>query len=300
MIFKPLLAPPQDPLSYPNYFKELQYPLLVSPKYDGIRAIVKQGTVLSRTGKPLPSFLIQDELNEFEHFDGEIIVGNATDHNVYNRTQSHVMAHEKIFDFKYYVFDYTHPVYLADWFDARLNILQGLVEEKSNPNVVFVPHQYVDNYEQLLQFEEDCLFEGFEGVMLRSPIAPYKQGRGTWREGIIMKLKRFHDAEAYIVGFKEQFTNTNVQERDELGYAKRSYKLEGMEPADTLGAFLVAFEDDVLEIAPGNFNHAERKDIWDNGHKYIDKILKFRYFKHGVKDKPRFPRAIGFRDKIDL
>jgi DNA ligase 1 len=299
-MFKPLLAPPQDPLSYPNYFKELQYPLLVSPKYDGIRAIVKQGTVLSRTGKPLPSFIIQDELNEFEHFDGEIIVGNPTDHNVYNRTQSHVMAYEKIFDFTYHVFDYTHPVHLADWFDARLNILQGLVEERANPNVVFVPHQYVDNYEQLLQFEEDCLFEGFEGVMLRSPIAPYKQGRGTWREGIIMKLKRFTDAEGVVVSFKEKMTNTNAQERDELGYAKRSYKLEGMVGAGTVGAFYVEFENEIIEVAPGNFSHDELQNIWNNPDEFIYGMLKFRYFKHGIKDKPRFPRAIGFRERIDL
>ena len=54
--------------------------------------------------------------------------------------------------------------------------------------------------------------------MMRNPIAPYKQGRGTFREGIIYKLKRFEDSEAVIIGFVEQMTNQNVLEKDELGY----------------------------------------------------------------------------------
>ena len=41
MIFKPMLAPGEDPLSYPDYFDKLQYPLLGSPKFDGIRCIIK-------------------------------------------------------------------------------------------------------------------------------------------------------------------------------------------------------------------------------------------------------------------
>ena len=28
--------------------------------------------------------------------------------------------------------------------------------------------------------------------------------------------------------------------------------------------------------------------------------VKYRSFPHGEKDKPRFPRALGFRDSIDM
>ena len=55
-----------------------------------------------------------------------------------------------------------------------------------------------------------------------------------------------------------------------------------------------------LDIAPGNFNHVERKEIWTSQEEFIGKLLKFRYFNHGIKDKPRFPRAIGFRNLMDL
>jgi DNA ligase-1 len=300
VMFKPLLAPGQDPLSYSNYFDELQYPYLVSPKLDGIRAIVKGGTVFSRTGKPLPSFQVQDDFGVYEHFDGELIVGKSTAHNVYNLTQSHVMAYEKPADITFHVFDYTHPDVLHLPFYERLNIVEEKIEMLNNPLLIPVIHRGADTLQELLEWEELFLTAGYEGVMLRSPIAPYKNGRATWKQNIIYKLKRFTDAEARIVGLKEQFTNTNVQEKDELGYSKRSYKLEGLVHANTLGAFYVEFGGSVIEVAPGNFNHKERKEIWDERWKYIDKIIKFRYFAYGVKEMPRFPRAVGFRDKIDM
>ena len=45
-MFKPMLAPGEDPLSYPDYFDKLQYPLLGSPKFDGIRCIIKSNKKL--------------------------------------------------------------------------------------------------------------------------------------------------------------------------------------------------------------------------------------------------------------
>jgi DNA ligase-1 len=163
-----------------------------------------------------------------------------------------------------------------------------------------VHHVYVRDYSELIAYEDYCLEIGFEGVMMRSPYAPYKQGRGTFKEGIIYKLKRFQDAEAMIVGFKELMINKNTLEKDELGYAKRSSAKDGLVPGNTLGAFLVHFENQILEIAPGNFNHEDRKLIWDNRPDFDNKILKFRFFNHGIKDKPRFPRATGFRDLGDM
>ena len=95
-------------------------------------------------------------------------------------------------------------------------------------------------------------------------------------------------------------TNNNILEKDELGYAKRSIFKENMIPAGTLGNFIVDWRGLELDIAPGNFDHVERQYIWDNKEFYIGQFLKFRYFNHGIKDKPRFPRAVGFRDEMDL
>ena len=297
MSFKPMLAPGEDPKSYPDYFKRLQYPLLCSPKYDGIRCIVKHGRCLSRSGKILPSYQVQEEFSKFADLDGELIEGSPTDPDVYNRTQSHVMSEDKPGNLKFFVFDNTAPDMLMKPFYERY---ESIKVPASAENIDIVLHTLVDNYEELIEFENECLKEGFEGIMMRSPVGYYKQGRGTFREGLIYKLKRFEDSEGIIVGFEEQLTNQNVLEKDELGYAKRSYSKDGLVPAGTLGNFKVVWNEMELDIAPGSFNHEQRKQIWEKKDEFLGKLLKFRYFNHGIKDKPRFPRAIGFRNEMDL
>jgi len=301
MNFKPLLAPNKDPLSYETYFEELRYPLLCSPKYDGIRCIIKNGFAYSRSGKILPSYQVQDEFGKYEHFDGELIVGSPTDLDVYNRTQSHIMSREKPAEIFFWVFDYTHPNYLnrpyIERYDEIMNIEIETLHEK---NFKGVPSTMVTTLEDLLKYENECLKAGFEGIMMRDPYAPYKNGRGTFKEGIIYKLKRFQDAEATIIGFKELMLNENTLGVDELGYAKRSTSKEGLVPGNTLGAFVVEFENQILDIAPGVLTHEDRKAIWEDQEFFLNKILKFRFFAHGVKDKPRFPRYIGFRTLEDM
>jgi len=299
-MFRPLLAPNEDPLRYQNYFDELKYPLFVSPKYDGIRCIVKNGIAYSRSGKPIPSAQVQYAFKHLEHFDGELIVGDPTDSDVYNRTQSHVMSRSKPGDIKFYVFDYTAPSCLNWSFKTRLELLRGALFNNAQDNVFMVQQKKVMIYEELMDFEVECLFEGFEGIMMRDPEAPYKQGRGTWKEGIIYKLKRFQDDEAVIIGFKELMTNQNELKLDELGYAKRSSSKEGLVAGDTLGAFIVDYKGQELDIAPGILTHDDRKLIWENQEDFLEKMLKFRFFAHGIKDKPRFPRFIGFRNLGDL
>ena len=72
-----MLAPGNDPMSYPDYFKELKFPLLASPKYDGIRALPKNSVVMSRTFKPIPNTEIQENFSKFNDLDGELIVGSS-------------------------------------------------------------------------------------------------------------------------------------------------------------------------------------------------------------------------------
>ena len=168
-------------------------------------------------------------------------------------------------------------------------------------NIIVVPHSDIaNNIDELLTIETSYLELGFEGLMLRNPEGRYKNGRATFNECIIYKLKRFVDSEAIIVGFVEGTTNNNTLEENELGYAKRSSSKENLVPANTLGTFIVNFNGMELNVAPGQFNYEQRQLIWDNQEDFIGKYLKFRYFAYGIKDKPRQPRAIDIRDPIDL
>jgi DNA ligase-1 len=198
------------------------------------------------------------------------------------------------------VFDQTNDETLLKPFIERLEIVKERVLKLNDPSIWFVEHDLVENYDELLEYEQKYLLMGYEGLMMRTPGGIYKCNRATYRDQIIYKLKRFTDAEGKIVGFEEGNTNTNVQERDERGYAKRSSSKDGLVAAGTLGKILVGFEGNVLKVAPGAFTHHQRKAIWDCQDAVLGKWLKFRYFSIGVKDLPRFSRAVGFRDEMDM
>jgi DNA ligase-1 len=299
-MFKPLLSPGNDPMKDLSYFQTLKFPLLCSPKLDGIRCIIKEGQAKSRTYKNIPNLMIQDMLEGLPEFDGELIDGDPTALDVYNKTQSTVMSIDKdATNVRFYVFDYAEEEFKNTPFWNRLGLSEEL-SKKYEDIVIPVKHKLVTNLKELLQYENEVLELNYEGVMMRDPNGIYKYGRATWNEGIIYKLKRFTDDEAVIIDILEQMTNNNEKERDELGKAKRSTAKAGLSPADTLGKIVVNFNGLQLDIAPGTLNHIERQQIWDNKEEFIGKYIKFRHFAVGVKELPRFPRFVGFRDEMDF
>jgi DNA ligase-1 len=301
-MFKPLLASGEDPLSFPDYFKRLQYPYLCSPKLDGIRCIVKYKKAMSRSFLQLPSYQVQSDFTYIEHLDGELIEGEATDPNVYNRTQSHVMSEDKPGNLKYYAFDYTHPDWINRPFYERLFEAKRLVTaiQSLSSEYIFLEHHEVNNYNELIAYEMEVLAQGYEGVMLRNPLSPYKMGRATFNQNIIYKLKRFKEAEGVLIDVLPAMTNHNPLERDELGYAKRSSRKENLVESEIAGTLIIEFEGDEIEISSGSFTHDQRRKLLSNIDQYRGKLIKFRYFLYGIKNKPRFGRAVGFRSVIDI
>jgi DNA ligase-1 len=143
--------------------------------------------------------------------------------------------------------------------------------------------------------------------MLRTPNSPYKQGRSTLKEGWLLKVKRFKDSEAEIIGFEEQMENTNEKTKDELGHSKRSSHKAGMVGKGTLGKFLVREIGSTpwfgREFAIGTgegLTNELRQEIWDNRDKHLGKILTYKYQVHGIKELPRLPISKGFRDERDM
>jgi DNA ligase-1 len=309
-MFKPMLAPNEDPMKLRDYFERLRYPLACSPKLDGIRNIVKEEACKSRTYINLPSKQVQELFSCYAELDGEIIVGAETDHDVYNRTQSHIMSKDKpAANISFRVFDCADEAISNEPFTARLQHAKKLIQEYEMVynaaglvvgNVSLIPHTLCNSYEELITYEGENLELGYEGIMMRDPLGKYKHGRGTFNEGLIYKLKRFQDDEAVVLGFVEQLTNGNEKVRDNLGNAKRSTCKEGMTPADTMGKIVVDFQGALLEVAPGAMKHDERKWTWENQDLCVGKYIKFRHFPHGAKDMPRFPRFVGWRNPIDF
>ena len=284
--FKPMLASPFDEAL-------LKFPVLASPKLDGVRAIVRDGVVLSRALKPIPNKWVQQRFSHLEHFDGELIVGASNHPDVLRTTTSGVMRVEGEPDVSFHVFDHVEN-------HARLyTVRYDLLEEDTEINVFVVPQHELMNTFELNAFEHEVLAEGYEGVMLRRPDAPYKFGRSTAREGYLLKVKRFHDDEFEIVGFEEEMFNANEATTSELGRTKRSSHKANKIPKGRLGALVLKYGDTTFNCGTG-FNDAERENIWAERERYLGQFAKIKYFAHGIKDAPKLPSFLGIRDVRDM
>lgn len=252
----------------------LQFPLLTSYKYDGVRAIVVNGVVLSRSGKPIPNAHVQELFKDYEYLDGELIVGDPTAKDAFRTTTSAVMSRDGKPDVHFYVFDHIRNP-LMSYLDRVQFIYHA-------PNVIPVAQTFIMSRQDLLEFEGVALEAGYEGVILRSLSAKYKNGRSTLKEQGLMKLKRFADAEATIIGMEEL-----VRE-----------KAEG--PTGLLGAFVCESKYGIIFQVGTGFTTEERGSFWEYKDEYIGRILKYKYFDVGDYDAPRHPVFLGIRDGRDL
>jgi DNA ligase-1 len=301
MIKRPMLA------TKITNIKTLKYPFYVSRKLDGIRALTINGVLVSRKFKPIPNNFIRERAKGLpDGLDGELILDNGRTAGAgFNETSGAVMRESGEPNVVYHIFDYvkdsvTKPA------DERIEDLIHWYESMDHPAnewYKIVTQASCPDEAWLTAYEMVCLKEGFEGVMVRAIKSPYKEGRSTEIEGYLLKLKRFEDAEAKVSGFEEKMHNTNPKERDAFGDAKRSTAQAGKVAAGTLGKLYAIgikdFHGMTLEIGSG-FNDIMRQEIWDNQPKYLGKIVKYRYQKVGVVDKPRFPVFLGFRDNRDM
>jgi DNA ligase-1 len=299
-MFKPMLAgsvkPPYDlPLN--------RFPMLVSPKLDGVRATIQDGKVLSRSLKPIANQFIQEVLGGFPYLqglDGEFIVGNPTDPDVFRRTSSQVNTITGKPNFTYYVFDT-----FSSWrpFTSRLEIARNTVKMLNaalDNRLAAVPHEEVHTQERLMELEQQWTLEGYEGVMIRSLYGKYKEGRSTFNEGALLKLKRFEDAEAIVIGFEELMRNGNEAKINALGHMERSSHKENLIPGDMLGVLQVRDVKTGVEFGLGSgFKEVDRHEIWQNKDKFMGRLVTYKYQAVGVKDKPRIPIFKGFRDHAD-
>ncbi len=297
--FRPMLAGKVGDMS------QLRFPMYASPKIDGIRCLTIGGQVLARSLKPIRNDFVRKTLEPYQGFDGELVVGNVTDKDVYPRTQSAVNSIGGEPDFKYLVFDSLIGG-AATPFKHRKN-QSGVgyqvvpLEGSGSERILRVGQVRVETVQELQDYEVETLALGYEGVMLRSPDSPYKFGRSTFKEQYLLKLKRFTDIEATIVDFEELMHNDNEAETNELGLTKRSSHQANKRPGGTLGALVVKADgfDKVFGVGTG-FTAEMKQWIWNNRATLRGKMIKIKYQECGVKDVPRIPVFLGFRDKDDM
>ena len=287
---------------------EDMFPFWAQPKYDGIRILVGQdGYAYTRSLKPLRNrefqSVIRKNIETLAGLDGEIIVGDEKAEDCYVRTSSAAMSFDNpdISNATLWLFDVWNSV---GNYDDRYGELLELAD-KFPSWVKIAPTALITDMDMLNDYETKRLAEGHEGVILRSRDKYYKQGRGTPKEGQLIKLKRFEDMEGKIIAFHELNHNDNPATIGLLGQTERSGHKENLIPMGVLGAIEVELNDAEkwqsrsVRIGTG-FNDAQRTHLWNTRNTLIGKIVKFKYFPVGCKDAPRFPVFLGLRDADDL
>lgn len=285
MTFKPMLAYNKTP-----DLSELTYPLIASPKLDGIRCVVLDGVAYSRSMKSIPNLHVQKMLSELDlhGLDGELMLRTGD----FNNVQSAIMSVHGKPDFTFNVFDDVTNLKLG--FDVRIKVATSRVTKLDNPVVEIVQHHYIDQPAMLQSYWDGCIVAGHEGAMARKITGQYKCGRSTLKQGLLIKLKEWHDAEATVVGVDELHHNENEAELGELGQTKRSKAQHGLVPANTLGALRVVYADKTFGVGTG-FTDALRKELWQKKESLIGQTITFKYLNLSSYGVPRHPVFKGFR-----
>lgn len=294
MISRPMLAA--------NYTDgcDIVFPLLVTPKIDGIRALIINGQLVSRSFKPIPNVTIRRALENIlpEGADGEITCGDS----LYNTTSVVMSENVDYTGFTFSWFDWAYDVN-ASYID-RVNAIVKYMHTHDKTNVYncsIVPliPQEVKNINELEQLKTNALNMGYEGVVARIPSGIYKCGRSTIKEGLMIKVKSYADCEAEIVGTEELMRNVNEEEQDNFGNVKRSSSLNGMVKGNTLGAIVAMTpEYEIFKIGTG-FTADERDALWVNRDNIIGHFVKYKCAGTGSKNVPRNPVFLAIRHKDD-
>ena len=280
---------------------KINFPVYTSTKFDGIRALVIDSVVYSRSLKPIRNKHVQRLFGkqEYNGFDGELVVGDIYAKDVFQKTTSGVMSEDGEPDVTFHVFDlWSIPTFDYEY---RQRDLQEILldEDKEYPSIVYAMIRLCKNIDDLTFFLEHERNVGGEGLICRSPSGIYKYGRSTPKEQLSIKLKFFTDSEFKVVGFEERMHNTNEAKTNELGYTERSSCKENLIPMNTLGSLVLKYGDSEFRCGTG-FSDAQRKEIWENKESYLGKLASIRYMSVGQAILPRLPSFQGFRDKDDM
>ncbi|WP_217904602.1 MULTISPECIES: DNA ligase [Vibrio] len=232
-----------------------------SEKLDGIRAYWTGERFVTRNGNPIyaPSWFT-DVLPKMP-LDGELWAGRGNFHLVQQTVLDHKPSDEAWLQLRFMVFDLPES---AGDYQKRYYTLIDLVKNIDKRHIRFVEHKPIHSEKELFEKLDAITGLSGEGVMLRNITSRYQAGRGN----DLLKLKKFNDAEATVIGYKPG-----------------SGRLMGM-----LGALLVRLEDGTEFYIGSGFTDEQRKRP-----PAIGATVTFRHNGFTNSGKPKFARYMRER-----
>lgn len=285
---------------------KLEFPVLGTPKVDGIRALKVGGRAVSRSFKLIPNSYIRLSLESLlpEGADGEIVCGDS----FYSTTSAVMSCCQDETKFSFFWFDWVYgspdaPYYMRveRIYDYALsNGFAEKISKYSSVSIVPMLPKLISDKAELYLYEAVVLRAGFEGLVLRKPDGHYKFGRSTLGEGLLVKMKRHEDSEALIVGTEELMHNEDEVCYDSFGKIKRRHRKEHLAKGGALGAIVARARDGAeFKIGTG-YTGVQRMSLWKERDTIMGKMVKYRHAKLGHKLAPRSPVFIGIRCSDDF
>lgn len=277
----------------------INFPVLATPKIDGIRALKINGVLLSRSFKSIPNNSIREHLESLlpDGADGEILCGDS----LYT-TNSAVMTIQGELppSLVFYWFDWVSGSTDVPYYERVRLIKQHNLE---HPSVIKLIPDTLHNMAELDEYKSEALLktrnkDAFEGIMLRKPNGRYKCGRSTVSEMLLVKIKPYLDSEAIVIGTEPLMHNDNEPTLDNFGNIKRASRQQHMVTKDTLGSIIARTEEGVVFKIGTGYTQKARAHLWESRYDIVGKLVKYRHM--GLnKIAPRSPVFLSIRHPYD-
>jgi DNA ligase-1 len=283
----PMLAHTYEPLSSKNKKNDIVFPCYVQPKLDGLRCVCYmmpcgnsndcKVVAQSRTGayfetvehicaelRPIllknPGLILDGELYTtdipFEELAGLIKKKKLSDADV-----------QRVRCIKYHVYDIVADG--APYSERHKQILDTVGRTRCQ-HLEVVHTQLIHAVGEFRQAFGEYVAGGYEGIMLRNAHGPYRQ---NYRSHDLQKYKEFVEAEYPIVGFKEA---------------------DGRDKGTVVWVCRTA-EEREFSVRPRG-TQEQRRQWFQDGHKYKGKLLTVIYQELSELNVPRFPVGKAIRD----
>jgi len=247
--------------SYENEKHKIHYPCYIQPKLDGMRSL--------KIGKKMKSRK-NVEIDTMEHISLQesgmgVLDGELYAHGLSFQENMRLIKkwRPETVKVKYHVYDFVSDKPFAE----RYELLKEAVS-KCDDSVVLVPTFLISDEEQLKEYHQRFIEEGYEGTMVRWGDEGYKI---AGRSSNLLKYKDFQDIACEVVDILPNDADPNqstVECKLEDGQTFKS----GMK-----------------------FSHVQRAEILTNKSDYIGRIAEIRFFELSDTGIPRFPVCYGFR-----
>lgn len=315
MLVKPQLA--EDAI-----LEDVQFPAMVQPKIDGVRAMNLNGQLTGRSLDPFDGFGITDYFSkpEFIGLDGEMTLGfeaNSADRlcSLTTGAMGRFKGVDAMADLHWWVFDYITKDTVSLPYSDRYAMLAKRVATLAHPRIHLVPMEIVADLDDLRYHIAENALQNYEGTIIRNPRAMYKPGRATKKNQELWRVKPWADAEILVTGITEGEMNGNEAKTNTLGRTERSSAKAGMVPNSQVGSIqgtmLADFVDPIskrvlfkkglpITVGSGEMSVKEATHYFQHQDEIVGHIVKFKHMTHGVKDLPRFPTYMSHRLRQDI